>query len=73
MGPSGMLDVKRIYLVASAALYSFPCDARLGEYALLVKEGPADKVAAIKGSDVHVSVNHLKDLPTSAPSPFEAS
>ena len=42
MALSGMLVAKRIYLVASAALYSFPCDARLGEYALLVKEGPAD-------------------------------
>lgn len=42
MAPSGMLDATRIYLVASAALCSFPYDVRLGEYALLVKEGPAD-------------------------------
>ena len=42
MAPSGMLDARRIYLVASAALCSFPCEARLGEYALLVKEDPAN-------------------------------
>ena len=39
MGPSGMLDVKRIYLEIYAAHRSFPYDVRLGEYALLVKEG----------------------------------
>lgn len=31
----------------------------------MVKEGPADKVAAIKGPEAHVSVHHLKDLTTS--------
>ena len=58
MTPSMDLDVRRMDLEISAAPRSFPYDARLGEYALLVKEGPANKVAAIKGPEVHVSVRH---------------
>lgn len=42
MAPSGVLDVKRMDLEASAALSSSSYDVRLDEYALLVKEGPAD-------------------------------
>lgn len=42
MASSGVLDVKRIDLETSAAPRFFPYDVRLGEYALLVKEGPAD-------------------------------
>ena len=42
MAPSGVLDEKRIDLEIPAAYHSFPYDVRLGEYALLVKEGPAD-------------------------------
>ena len=68
-----MLNVKRIYLEISAAHRSFSYEVRLGEYVLLVKECPADKDAAIKGPEVRVSVHLLKNLPTSAPSPFEAS
>ena len=37
MAPSRIFNVRRIDLVASAALWSFPCDVRLDEYALLVK------------------------------------
>ena len=73
MAPSGVLDVKRIDLELSAAPRSFPYDVRLGEYTLLIKEGSSDKVAAIKGPKVHVSVHHLKDLPTSARAPSRAS
>lgn len=58
MAPSGVLDVKRIDLELSAVPRSFPYDVRLGEYALLVKEGSSDKVAAIKGPKVHASVHH---------------
>ncbi len=58
MAPSGVLDVKRMDLEASAAPSSSSYDARLDEYALLVKEGPADWTAAIKGPEVHVSVHH---------------
>lgn len=53
-----MLDAKRIYLEISTAHRSFPYDVRLGEYALLVKEGPADKDAAIKGPEARVCVRH---------------
>lgn len=53
----GVLDVKRIALEASAAHHSFPYDVRLGEYALLAIASSADKVAAIKGPEVHVSVH----------------
>ena len=53
-----MLDAKRIYLEISAAHHSFPYDVRLAEYALLVKEEPADKIVTIKGPEVHVSVRH---------------
>lgn len=42
MAPSGVLDVKRMDLEASAAPSSSSYDVRLDEYALLVKEGPAD-------------------------------
>ena len=56
-----MLDAMRIYFEIPAAHHSLLYDVRLGEYALLVKEGPADKVAAIKGPKAHVSVRHLKD------------
>lgn len=73
MAPSEMLDAKRIYLEISAAHRSFSYDVRLGEYVLLVKEGPADKDAAIKGPEVRVSVRHLKDLPTSERAPSRAS
>lgn len=55
--PSGVLDVKRIALEASAAHHSFPYDVRLGEYALLAIASSADKVAAIKGPEVHVNVH----------------
>ena len=65
MVPSGVFDVKRIDLEISAVPRSFPYDVRLGGYALLVKEGLADKVAAIKGLEAHVSVHHLKELPIS--------
>ena len=58
MLPSGVLDVMRIDLEASAAPRFFPYDVRLGEYALLAKASPADKFAAIKGPEVHVSVHH---------------
>lgn len=73
MAPSGVLGVRRIDLEISAAPRFFPYDVRLGEYALLVTEGPADKVAAIKGPKGHVSVHHLKDLPTSTRTPTRAS
>lgn len=72
MVPSRVLDAKRIDLEISAARHSFPYVVRLGEYALLVKAGLADKIAVIKGPEVHVSVNHLKDLPTSARAPSRA-
>ena len=68
-----MLDAKRIYLEIPAAHHSRPYEVRLGEYALLVKEGPAVKIAVIKGPEVHVSVHHLKDLPTSERAPSRAS
>lgn len=42
MAPSGVLDVKLMDLEASAAPSSSSYDVRLDEYALLVKEGPAD-------------------------------
>ena len=42
MAPSGMLEEKRIGLEIPAARRSFPYDVRLGEFALLVKEGLAD-------------------------------
>ena len=42
MASSGVLDVKRIDLETSAANRTFAYDARLGEFALLVKEGLAD-------------------------------
>lgn len=45
-------------LEVSAAPSSSSYDVRLDEYALLVKEGPADWTAAIKGPVVHVSVHH---------------
>lgn len=70
---SGVFDVKRIDLEISAARRSFPYDVKLGKYALSVKEGPADKVAVIKGPEVRVSVRHLKDLLTSARAPSRAS
>lgn len=65
MPPSKIFDVKQIDLEISVAHRSFPYDVRLCEYALMVKEGPADKVAAIKGLEAHVSVHHLKELPIS--------
>lgn len=37
MAPSRIFNVKRIDLVAAAALCSFPYDVRLDEHALLVK------------------------------------
>lgn len=73
MVPSGVLDAKRVDLEISAVPRSFPYDVRLGGYALLVTEGPGDKVAAIKGPKVHVSVHHLKGLPTSARAPSRES
>lgn len=57
MASSGVLDVKRIDLETSAAPRFFPYDVRLGEYALLAIASSADKVAAIKGPEVHVSVH----------------
>lgn len=72
MVPSGVLDAKRIDIEISAAHHSSPYDVRLGEYALLVKEEPADKIAAIRGPEVHVSVQRLKDLPTSERVPSRA-
>ena len=60
MAPSGVLDERRIDLEIPAAHRSFPYDAKLGEYALLVKEGLANKVAVIKGPEVHVGVRHYK-------------
>lgn len=60
MAPSGVLDERRIDLETPVAHRSFPYDARLGEYALLVKEGLANKVAVIKGPEVHVGVRHYK-------------
>lgn len=45
-------------LEASAASRFFPYDVRLGECALLAEASPADKVAAIKGPEVHASVYH---------------
>lgn len=73
MVPSGVIDAKRIDLLISAVHHSLLYDVRLGEYALLVKEGPADKDAAIKGPEVRVGVYHLKDLPTCARAPSRAS
>ena len=73
MVPSGVIGAKRIDLEISAVPRSSPYDVRLGGYALLVKEGPADKVAAIKDPEAHVSVRHLKDLLTSARAPSRAS
>ena len=73
MVPSGVLDAKRIYLEISVAHRSFPYDVRLGKYVLLVKEGPTNKVAAIKGSKGHVSLHYLKDLPTCERAPSRAS
>lgn len=73
MVPCWVLDAKRIDLEISAVPRSFPYDVRLGGYALLVKEGPADKIAVIKSPEVHVSVHHLSDLPTCVRSPFEES
>ena len=58
MAPSGVLDERRIDLETPAAQRSFPYDARLGGYALLVKEGLANKVAVIKDPEAHVSVHH---------------
>lgn len=73
MTHSGVFDVKRIDFEISAARRSFTYDVRLGEYALLAKASPADKVAAIKGPEAHVSVHHLKDQPTCERSPFKES
>ena len=42
MAPSGVLDVKRIDLEASAAPRFFPYDVRLDVYALLAKASPVD-------------------------------
>lgn len=73
MASSEVLGVKRMDLEISAAPRFFPYDARLGGYTLLVTEGPGDKVVAIKGPKAHVSVHHLKDLPTSARAPSKDS
>lgn len=45
-------------LEAYAAPFYSPFDVRLGEYALLAKASPTDKVATIKGPEVHASVYH---------------
>lgn len=74
MVPSRVLYAKWIDLKASAAPCSFPYDVRLGEYALLVKEDPADKSCCnAKVPVVHISAHNLKVLPTSPRALFRAS
>ena len=50
MAPSRIFNVKRIDLVAAAALCSFPYDVRLDEYALLVKKVLPIKLLPSKAS-----------------------
>lgn len=66
MASSGVLDVKRIDLETSAAPRFFPYDVRLSECALLVKEGPADKVAVIKGPRCRSAYTARSSTPTTS-------